>query len=142
VSGCQRIFEDFAGPNGLPLADSVAASGKPPSELLAELHFVDGDETVQCRMDEGLAAFTAVGSHVIHVCGKRFVRFRTKPERAEMLLIHELLHTLGRLGETPADECVHHVDGDQTVSWLGGRARHRVRFRAPIPPMGEEGDAS
>lgn len=64
------------------------------------MQFADGDETVQCRTDEGVALFTALGSHVVHVCSKRFVRLAAKPERAEMLLIHELLHTLG-LGERP-----------------------------------------
>jgi hypothetical protein len=96
--GCQLIFEDLVGRNGLPLADEVATTGKSPSLLLADLHFADGDDTVQCRTDEGLAVFTALGSHVVHVCSKRFVRLAAKPERAEMLLIHELLHTLG-LGE-------------------------------------------
>lgn len=42
----------------------------------------------------------AVG-RVIYVCGTRFAeRFARKTEGGEILLIHELLHTLG-LGENP-----------------------------------------
>jgi len=98
--GCQQVFDDFIGRNGLSLANTIASTGKSPSNLLGDLYFADGDETVQCRTDEGLAMFTALGSHVVHVCTKRFGRLAAKPDRAEMLVIHELLHTLG-LGERP-----------------------------------------
>jgi len=97
---CRQVFDDFVGQDGLPLADTVAATGQSPSNLLTGLHFADADDSVQCRKGDAIAVYTAVGSHVVYVCSTRFARLARKPGQAEMLLIHELLHTLG-LGELP-----------------------------------------
>ena len=98
---CQRVFDDFSDQGGGDrLSVQVAAAGKRPADLLDDVYFADGDETTQCRMDAGLAAFTRPGSKVIFICGTRFVAFASKPVRAEILVIHELLHTLGA-GENP-----------------------------------------
>jgi hypothetical protein len=37
---------------------------------------------------------------VIHVCGSRFLQFSGNTKGGEIVLIHELLHSLG-LGENP-----------------------------------------
>ena len=100
VPECQHLFEHFTDQAGRALTINLAATGKTPADFLADLYFVEGDETAQCRTDHIVAAFTAPGSRVIHVCGKRFVRFAVKTKGGEILLIHELLHTLG-LGENP-----------------------------------------
>ena len=68
--------------------------------LLAELFYVDADDTFQCRRNGGVAAFTVPGSRVVHVCAKRFGHFVPNTNNEEIVLIHELLHTLG-LGENP-----------------------------------------
>jgi hypothetical protein len=61
--------------------------------------FVDGSGSGPCR--RGALAFTAPGHRVVRVCGHRFLReWRSNPRRAQLLLIHEALHTLG-LGENP-----------------------------------------
>jgi hypothetical protein len=97
---CRQIFDDFADANGRPLADDLAARARSASDVLAALYFVDGDETAQCRGSETIAAFTEPGSRVVRVCSKRFVQFAAKTTAGEILLIHELLHSLG-LGENP-----------------------------------------
>ena len=97
---CQRLFADFSDQTGRALTMNLAATGQSPADFLAELHFVNADETAQCRTDDVVAAFTAPGSRVIYVCGNRFVRFAAKTKGGEILLIHELLHALG-LGENP-----------------------------------------
>lgn len=100
--GCQQIFTDFADGSGQRLQVSLEASTRSPAEYLVErVWFVDGDDTPQCRDDPAAAAFTAVGDHVIRVCGARFAgRFARETVAAEVVIIHELLHTLG-LGENP-----------------------------------------
>jgi hypothetical protein len=96
---CQQLFTDFADPAGHALSDTLAASGKTAGESLADLYFVEGDASPQCRANDWTAAFTFPHSRVIYVCGTQFAdRFARKT--GEILLIHELLHALG-LGENP-----------------------------------------
>ena len=94
------MLDEFSDGGGHSLAATLAATSTSLDQALARLYFVDGDDTIQCRRHEIIAAFTEPGSRVVHVCGKRFVRFAAKPEPGEYLLIHEFLHTLG-LGENP-----------------------------------------
>jgi hypothetical protein len=110
---CLRLFDDFTDETGRALTATLAAAGQTPADFLAALYFVEADDTIQCRTDEVVAAFTARGNRVVHVCGKRFVRFAAKTKGAEILLIHELLHTLG-LGENPP-----------TSSWITNAVMNR-----------------
>jgi hypothetical protein len=97
---CRRIFDDFADSQGHSLADNLRATGHSAAEALSGLYFVEGDAMQQCRNLGNTALFTAPGNHVVYVCGSRFVKLSGINRRGEMLLIHELLHTLG-LGENP-----------------------------------------
>ena len=97
---CQRLFEDFTDQSGRALTTKLAATEQSAADVLAGLYFVDGDDATRCRTDRIVAAFTTPGSHVIHVCGRRFSQFAVKTKGGEILLIHELLHALG-LGEDP-----------------------------------------
>lgn len=97
---CQQLFTDFADPAGHTLSNTLAALGQTPEEAMAALYFVEGDESIQCHSDGTRAAFTVPGIRVIHVCGTRFVDRFARRTAGEILMIHELLHTLG-LGEDP-----------------------------------------
>ena len=98
---CQRLFTIFTDSAGHTLSANLEAQGNSSSEYLAGLYFVDGDDSARCRLDEGTAAFTTPGSRVIYVCGARFAnRFARNTTGGEILIIHELLHSLG-LGENP-----------------------------------------
>jgi hypothetical protein len=99
VPECRRLFEDFTDQAGRALTVNLAATAASPEDVLAGLYFVEGDDTIQCT-SQIVAAFTAPGSQVIHVCGGRFLQFAVKTKGGEILLIHELLHALG-LGENP-----------------------------------------
>jgi len=97
---CLRLFSDYADSDGRPLTDTLAGWDESPAGALAALYFVEGDGSPQCR-DQSTAAFTVARSRVIYVCGARFAeRFAQKTRGGEILLIHELLHSLG-LGENP-----------------------------------------
>ena len=98
---CLLVLSDFTDANGQPLLETLAATGRPASDYLVErIWFVDGDAAMQCRNDSGIAAFTAAGSKVVHICARHFAGLTRRSAVGEMLIIHELLHTLG-LGENP-----------------------------------------
>jgi len=98
--GCRQLFEDFTDRTGRPLTLNLEATAQSAGDVLAGLYFVDGDDTIRCRTDRVVVAFTHPGSRVIHVCGRQFLQFAVKTRGGEILLIHELLHALG-LGENP-----------------------------------------
>ena len=96
---CAGIFGDFAGPAGQPLQEKLDAYGLAGPEYLALLYFADGVEGGRCG-DENVLATTTPGSRRVSVC-RRFARaYRDDPTWAEVVVIHEALHTLG-LGENP-----------------------------------------
>jgi hypothetical protein len=67
---------------------------------LATLRFIDARAESPCTTRETIA-FTAPGARVVHVCGRKFRgMYQTDPATAEIIVIHEFLHTLG-LGENP-----------------------------------------
>jgi len=98
--GCREVLDDFPG-QGRPLLSQVIESrGLTPQEHLDTLIFLDGSHRSGCRSPSVLA-FTHRNGDTIWVCPSQFRRAtRSDPGYAEIVLIHELLHTLG-LGEDP-----------------------------------------
>jgi hypothetical protein len=99
---CQRVLTDFQDAEGRPLLEILAASTLTAADYLFDrVWFVDGGDTPQCQRDSSMAAFTGPGRKVVHVCSSRFARrFERQTRAAELIVIHEMLHTLG-LGENP-----------------------------------------
>lgn len=98
---CQLVLEDFRDASARPLEARLEVLDQTVTEYVASVYFVDGDDSAQCRLNEATAAFTETGSRVIHVCAKEFARqFALRTAGGEILVIHELLHSLG-LGENP-----------------------------------------
>ena len=95
---CRQVLDEFVDADGQSLREVAVAAAKQPEDLLATLYFVDGEGTPQCRISQMLL-FTMRGSRVVHVC-PRFAEAAVHKDLGEMLIIHELLHTLG-LGENP-----------------------------------------
>jgi len=97
---CQEVFADFADDSGQDLRPRLLAKGKSAVEAFATLRVVDSRPAPQCRTGTTLA-FTTIRSTVIHVCGAPFMKRSLRNRMAaEIILIHEFLHTLG-LGENP-----------------------------------------
>jgi hypothetical protein len=97
---CSGLLAELRDADGRPLAATLESTGQSPAQYLAAVYFVAGDER-RCRADEVTTAFTTPGSRVVHVCVDRFAeRFAVKTRDGELLMLHELLHTLG-LGENP-----------------------------------------
>ena len=96
---CQNLFTDFVDRHGDTLATILAASGQTAEKHLDNLYFVEANTLPQCSGNR--MAFTTPGRRVIYICGARFVPYFARNNTgAEILIIHELLHSLG-LGENP-----------------------------------------
>ena len=98
---CQRVLEDFRDAGGRLLVEHLQPSRTAATYLFDRVWFVDGSDTPQCRRDPHVAAFTSPGHQVVRICTARFGRsFEDQTVAAEMIIIHEMLHSLG-LGENP-----------------------------------------
>ena len=98
---CKLVLQDFRDGSARPLDARLDILDQTVAEYLAGVYFVDGDDSVQCRLNDATAAFTEPGSRVIHVCARKFAtQFARRTAGGEILVIHELLHSLG-LGEDP-----------------------------------------
>lgn len=98
---CQQVFTDFQDGNGNRLLANLIATQRSPAEYLDEMWFVDGTDTRICQRGDPIAAYTSPGTRVVFVCWAR-VRHPDllAASDAELVIIHELLHSLG-LGENP-----------------------------------------
>jgi len=98
---CQRLLQDFRDASTQMLEARLKVLDQTVAEYVANVYFVDGDNTTQCRLNDATIAFTEPGSRVIHICARRFAEeLARRPDHGEILIIHELLHSLG-LGENP-----------------------------------------
>ena len=125
---CQRVVADFQDREGQPLTDRLNATGMTAPEYLEKnVWFVDGDDTPRCQRSPRVAAFTKPGHHVVRICSARFSRaFERQPMAAEMMVIHEMLHTLG-LSEKPPSS----AEITATVTKRCGRNRPRRLKKSP-----------
>jgi hypothetical protein len=91
---CRLVLSDFtARAPARPLAAALDLRGRSLEQHVDSLVFEDGSGTRGCASPSTLA-FTHVGGDAIYVCAARFARATwSDPELAEMLLIHEVLHT-------------------------------------------------
>jgi hypothetical protein len=98
---CQQVFHDFKSTTlDRPLSELLEAWGQSPADHLASLVFKDGSGQPGCA-NPGVLAHTRVGSDTVYICATQFTRaVAADPTFAEIVLIHELLHTVG-LSENP-----------------------------------------
>lgn len=101
ASRCREVFSDFHSQRPeRPLAAVLDDLGRTPEQHLDTLIFQDGSRRRPCA-SPAILAFTHPGSDTIYVCTTQFKSaVWNDPVYAEMILIHELLHSLG-LGENP-----------------------------------------
>lgn len=96
---CRRIFTDFADATGRPLQAGLDELGVTAPAYLQLIGFYDGSAERRCERST-VQAFTTPGHRTVFVC-PRFTRAQlSEPVTAEMVVLHEALHTLG-LGENP-----------------------------------------
>jgi hypothetical protein len=99
---CQRVLTDFRDGDGRLLLERLEALNlSAPDYLFDRVWFVDGADTAHCLRDRKTAAFTVPGQKVVRVCSARLRgSFEDDLVAFEIIVIHEMLHTLG-LGENP-----------------------------------------
>jgi len=97
---CQAVLSDFHDEQGRPLNARLKELDQTGLTYLPLVVFLDGSSMTQCTKQDSFA-YTAQGARTVFVCGQRFERvLLDNPPRAEAVIIHEALHTLG-LGENP-----------------------------------------
>jgi hypothetical protein len=98
---CRKILEDFPGWPGREIVSQLETSGISLEVYIRSyISFVDGSDNKLCNTDEGTFAFTGLGHKVVHVCPARVINLVKDMTTVELLVIHEILHTLG-LPENP-----------------------------------------
>jgi hypothetical protein len=102
---CRLVLSDFRSTAlGTPLGDVLGARGQTAEEHLDSLVFRSGSGTKACRPST-ILAYTHVGGDTVYVCNSQFLRaIASDPVFAEMVLIHEVLHTLGLAENPPSSE--------------------------------------
>jgi hypothetical protein len=97
---CQTLLTEFSDQRGRALTERLGELKMSIAEYLDAIIVEDRERHPRCG-DEGVLAFTVVGSRIIYVCGRAFARAAQRDaEEARATLVHELLHSLG-LGENP-----------------------------------------
>lgn len=97
---CRSVLADFTSASGRSLEDVLQDLGRTPQAHLDALNFRDASMEPHCA-STGILAFTRVGGDTVFVCAGQFSRAAERdPAIADIVLIHEALHTLG-LRENP-----------------------------------------
>jgi hypothetical protein len=96
---CRRILTDFSDSDGRVLLTNLEALGATPETYLGLIGFYDGRAHRRC-LNPDVVALTGPGSRAVHVCPQFVQLWLREPALAEILILHEALHTLG-LGENP-----------------------------------------
>jgi hypothetical protein len=96
---CEAILGDFQDASGRRLRDRLVETGLDAPSYARGVLFYDGTNDGPCRRPR-VQAFTSPGSRLVRVCASLGRLAAAEPDRAESVIIHEVLHTLG-LRENP-----------------------------------------
>jgi hypothetical protein len=99
---CRQVMTDFTDDSGHLLSANLQTLDQSALERLSDMLFVDASDESAC-LDPVTGAYTTPGSRVVFVCASRFATSSASLSgtAGEILVIHELLHSLG-LGESPS----------------------------------------
>lgn len=100
---CAAVLADFRDGHGRRLDDRLAALGMDAPDYARSVFFYDGSNDAPCRRPR-VHAFTAPGSRVVRACPSLGWLAIADRERAEAVVIHEVLHTLGLPENPPTSE--------------------------------------
>jgi hypothetical protein len=96
---CERVLDDFRDASGRVLRQRLEATGLDAPSYARMVLFYDGSNEEPCRRPR-VQAFTSPGSRLVRVFASLGRLAASEPDRAEAVIIHEVLDTLG-LGENP-----------------------------------------
>jgi hypothetical protein len=98
---CAAVLGAFRDPAGRPLAERLDALSLAPGDYARLVLFYDGSDENPCRRPR-VYAFTAPGTRVVRACPTLGALAASRPDEAEAVVIHELLHTLGLGDDRPS----------------------------------------
>jgi len=96
---CRKVLSDFHDARGRSLERNLEEWAMDPAQYLRIVPFVDGTGEHVCHRQDVMLVSTPNVPRVI-VCPRFAEAERHRPEAAPIMVIHEVLHTLG-LGENP-----------------------------------------
>jgi hypothetical protein len=105
AAACAAVLSDFRDGRGRQLLDRLAERGVGPASYTRSVFFYDGSHEAPCRRPR-VYAFTVPGSRVVYACPALGWLAVTDRPRAEAVVIHEVLHTLGLEEDAPSSEAV------------------------------------
>jgi hypothetical protein len=100
---CEAVLGDFRDAAGRALRDRLGETGLDAPSYARMVLFYDGSNEGPCRRPR-VHAFTAPGSRIVRVCPSLGRLAAKEPGRAESIVIHEILHTLGLAENPPTSE--------------------------------------
>ena len=99
-ASCAAILDEFTDRSGRVLRERLEALALDAPAYARQVLYYDGTNEALCRRNARLHAYTLPGSRVVRTCPSLAALALEDPGRAEAVVIHEVLHTLG-LGEDP-----------------------------------------
>jgi hypothetical protein len=102
---CAAVLGEFRDPAGRPLAERLGELSLAPGDYARLVLFYDGSSDAPCRRPR-VYAFTSPGSRVVRACPTLGALAVSRPEEAEAVVIHELLHTLGLGDDRPSSASI------------------------------------
>lgn len=102
---CAAVLGEFRDPVGRPLAERLGELALAPGDYARLVLFYDGSSDAPCRRPR-VYAFTSPGSRVVRACPTLGALAVSRPEAAEAVVIHELLHTLGLGDDRPSSASI------------------------------------
>jgi hypothetical protein len=103
---CRRILTEYRDRSGRTLAQVLESRALTAEAHLRLVVFADGFGQAPCRHPDVVAS-TMPGSRVVYVCTASFGMLQERsPARAEAVVIHELLHSLGLAEDAPTSRAL------------------------------------
>lgn len=100
---CASVLDSFRDGSGRTLDERLLELRLEAPDYALMVLFYDGSNDTPCHRPR-VFAFTAPGSRVVHACPDLGLLAASQPQRAEAVVIHELLHTLGLRENPPASD--------------------------------------
>lgn len=102
-ASCAAVLGAFRDAAGRPLTERLSELGLGASAYARLVLFYDGGSDAPCRRP-GTYAFTSPGSRVVRACPALGRLAVAAPGRAEAVVIHEVLHSLGLDDDAPSSD--------------------------------------
>jgi len=102
---CAAVLDEFRDGGGRALSDRLRALSLDAPGYTRLVLFYDGSNDGPCLRPR-VYAFTSPGSRVVRACPALGALAGARPEEAEAVVIHELLHTLGLADDRPSSASI------------------------------------